>query len=122
MAAVAELNNQKGLTTMCNGQIRQGDILLVPVDQPAPHGVKPTAQAILALGEITGHAHRLGGAVLDWTVGANRYVRILGDEPGTLQHEDHDPEAAAVVEPEQTYQVIPQREWSLEGQWRKVVD
>jgi len=104
-------------------QIRQGDVLLVPVDAEPPAGDgKPLV--VLAEGELTGHAHRLRApaGVLDWTAGEERYVRVLGTEKGTLQHEDHDPEPVAVVEPGQTYRVVPQREWDLSGQWRQVVD
>lgn len=104
-------------------QIRQGDVLLVPVDQAPPQGLSPLREAILALGEMTGHAHRLAGTVLDWTEeDGRRYVRVLGDRPGELSHEDHDPMPAAVVAPEQTYCVVAQREWNLSEQWRKVQD
>lgn len=106
------------------GQIRQGDILLVPVEgitPPASAMAKP--EVILAEGEITGHAHRLSGAaVLDWMVGDNRYVQVTGVEPGTLRHEDHDPSPAPVVAPGVTFRVVPQTEWDLSGQWRRVVD
>lgn len=101
--------------------IRQGDILLVPVAVEPPEDVRPAPLVVLAEGELTGHAHRLRGDVLDWTAAGERYVHVLG-EPGTLQHEDHDPVPAAVVEPGQTYRVVRQREWSLEGQWRRVAD
>jgi len=106
------------------GQIRQGDVLLVPVDTQPPSALSPVPEAVLAWGEQTGHAHRLrGAAVLDWTDSqGTRFVRIAGGEPGSLSHEDHDPEPAPVVEPGQTYRVIPQREWDLSGQWRTVAD
>ena len=107
---------------MNTGQIRQGDVLLVPVDRKVPAGLQPHAQAILALGESTGHAHRIVGTVLDWSEGESRFVRVIGIAPGELVHEDHDPVPAAVVVPEQTYRVVPQQEWDLSGQWRKVVD
>ena len=42
-----------------DGQIRQGDVLLVPVDNVAPAAATTKVQVILAEGEITGHAHRL---------------------------------------------------------------
>lgn len=45
------------------GQIRQGDVLLVPV-QAEPPALAPVAEVVLAWGEVTGHAHRLSGAVL----------------------------------------------------------
>ena len=104
------------------GIIRQGDVLLVPVDAAMPKSANRSDLVILAEGELTGHAHRLRGDVAEWSVGEQRYVRVVGGEKGTLQHEDHDPSPVAVVEPGQTYRVVPQQEWSLEGQWRKVAD
>lgn len=106
---------------METGIIRQGDVLLVPVAEAPPATVTPVALVVLAEGELTGHAHRLRGSVLEWRVAGERYVRVTGG-PGTLQHEDHDPEAVAVVAPEQTYRVVQQREWDLTGQWRRVAD
>lgn len=103
------------------GQIRQGDVLLVPVDREPPAGIAPVAEVVLAEGEVTGHAHRLAGTVLEWTEGESRFVRVL-ERPGTLRHEEHDPIAVPVVSPEQTYRVVAQREWDLSGQWRQVVD
>jgi len=101
--------------------IRQGDVLLLPVDVAPPKDATPVPLVILAEGEMTGHAHRLRGTVIEWSVKGQRYVRVSG-EPGTLQHEDHDPVPAAVVAPDVTYRVIPQHEWDLSGQWRKVAD
>ena len=103
--------------------IRQGDILLVPVAVEPPAGATPVTEVVLALGEMTGHAHRLrAGAVLDWESDGQRYVRVLDADAGTLSHEDHDPSPAAVVAPYVTYRVIQQRVWDLSGQWRKVPD
>lgn len=102
--------------------IRQGDILLVPVAVEPPPGAAPVPLVVLAEGELTGHAHRLRGAVVEWSAEGQRYVRVLGEEAGTIQHEDHDPEPAAVVTPGQTYRVVPQHEWDLSGMWRKVAD
>lgn len=105
------------------GQIRQGDILLVPVAVEPHSEASRHSQVILAEGEVTGHAHRLTASeVLEWSVEGQRYVRVLGDQPGELSHEDHDPTPVAVVQPGVTYQVIQQAEWDLSGQWRKVVD
>jgi hypothetical protein len=105
---------------MERGQIRQGDVLLVPVDVEPPPGLEPQREIVLALGEATGHAHRLTGAVVEWTQAGERYVRSFG--PGSLSHEEHDPTPAVVVLPDVTYRVVQQREWDLSGQWRKVVD
>ena len=105
------------------GQIRQGDVLLVPVDTAPPADAARTSEVVLALGEVTGHAHRLSGAaVLEWQKGGSRFVRVLGSEPGALSHEDHDPVPARVVPPGQTYRVVQQREWNLAGQWQEVAD
>ena len=54
------------------GQIRQGDVLLVPVDTAPPADAARTSEVILALGEITGHAHRLSGAA----VSSRRWPRV----------------------------------------------
>lgn len=106
------------------GMIRQGDILLAPVEGADPPPSRTVHQeVVLAEGEVTGHAHRLSGAeVLDWSIDGQRYVRVNGDAPGSLRHEDHDPVAAPVVPPNVTYRVIRQREWDLSGEWRPVVD
>jgi hypothetical protein len=104
-------------------QIRQGDILLEATDKALPKGLQPHNQVILAEGETTGHAHRLKGVeVYDWSENGQRYVHVKGDVPGELSHEEHDPIAAPVVDPGITYRVIPQQEWDLSDQWRKVVD
>lgn len=107
---------------MVRGQIRQGDVLLIPVDEQPPKEASQKELVVLAEGEVTGHAHRLRGNLLEWEQDSIRYVRIVGSDVGTLQHEDHDPVPAAVVTPEQTYQVVRQREWDLSGQWRQVAD
>ena len=105
------------------GQIRQGDILLIPVTLEAPAGCRGRSEVVLAEGEVTGHAHRLAGAeVLDWSVGGQRYVQVVGEAAGTLRHEDHDPSPAAVVEPGVTYRVVRQRQFSLADEWEQVRD
>lgn len=104
-------------------QVRQGDILLVAVDVAPPEDARRTSEVILAVGEVTGHAHRLhADAILEWSMDGQRYVYVLGEAPGAISHEEHDPAPAAVVTPEVTYRVVPQREWDLSGQWRPVVD
>lgn len=102
------------------GMIRQGDVLLVPVDAKPSEKAKKMHTAILAEGELTGHAHKLSSenGVLVW----DDMVWVVGPDPGELHHEDHDPVAAPVIEPEQAYRVVIQREYDLSGQWRQVVD
>lgn len=103
-------------------QIRQGDVWLVAVDKLPPSTAQVKSEVILAEGEVTGHAHRLTGQVVEWTENDQRFVRIIGQAFGKLSHEEHDPTPAAVVEPETTYRVIPQRETNLSEEWQKVVD
>lgn len=106
-----------------NGQIRQGDLLLIPVEGYPLHGAEVTNRVVLALGEVTGHAHVLtADRVLTWETKGQRYVWVDGTAPGAITHEDHDPVPAAVVQPGQTYEVRRQQEWSLESQWRQVQD
>ena len=101
--------------------VRQGDVLLVAVDEQPPVGTQIKDQVILAEGEMTGHAHRLSGTILEWSVDGQRYVRVERGV-GYLSHEDHDATPAGVLPAETTYKVIPQREYNLEGQWRRVID
>jgi len=105
-------------------QIRQGDILLVKVEGvEIPQDKEVVSMVILAEGELTGHAHTLiAEKILDWEIGGQRYIRILGNERGELSHQDHDPAPVRVLDPEVTYRVIPQKEVSLENEWRKVQD
>lgn len=104
-------------------QIREGDILLIAVDVEPPEGARRTGEVVLAMGEVTGHAHRLtADAILEWRTDGQRYVRVLGTEAGAISHEEHDPQPAHVVTPEVTYRVVQQREWDLSAQWRPVVD
>jgi len=108
---------------MMNDQIRQGDILLLPVEIQPTEEARNVNEVILAEGEATGHAHRLrANEVLEWSVDGQRYVRVLGPAAGTLSHEDHDPTPVPVVQPDVTYRVVQQIEWDLNSQWRKVVD
>jgi hypothetical protein len=90
-------------------QVRQGDVLLVPVDE-IPDGARSLARTggrvVLAEGEVTGHAHaiRAAGATL-LGAGEERYLRVTA--PVTLDHEEH---AAIEVAPG-AYRVVIQREY-----------
>ena len=105
-----------------NKQIRQGDVLLDAQDLLPPKDARAIDRVVLALGETTGHAHILTGAkILEWDVNGQRYVRSAGGK-GALFHDDYDPLPVAVLEADTTYKVIPQKEWDLQSQWRKVQD
>ncbi|MDH6228144.1 MULTISPECIES: hypothetical protein [Streptomyces] len=106
---------------------RQGDVLIVPVAADAvPHrAVDAPGEArdgrgrlVLALGEVTGHAHAV--------VGAGRLVRESGPsgplllhlpEGGRVVHEEH----AAIPLPKGWYRVVRQREY-VPGSVRLVAD
>ncbi|MGV9315675.1 hypothetical protein ACWDR0_26355 [Streptomyces sp. NPDC003691] len=106
---------------------RQGDVLIVPVTEESvpPHidgapdvARDPRGRLVLALGEVTGHAH----AVL----GAGRLVREPGPfgplvlhlpKGGKVVHEEH----AAIDLPRGWYRVVRQREY-LPGAVRIVAD
>jgi hypothetical protein len=98
------------------GQHRHGDVALNPVSaedrEPLERG-----RIVLALGEATGHAHVLTGDVVMWSVEGQRYVKV-GAQGATLTHEEHGVQTVAPG----TYEVIIQREWSLEGEWQQVID
>jgi hypothetical protein len=88
-------------------QIRQGDVLLVPVTAPAAEDIErcldnsghPLAGLVVA-GERTGHAHRLPSRVYTTRATRARTARrlLMLERPGVLRHEkpsgeiaDHQP-------------------------------
>ncbi|MGW6062758.1 hypothetical protein [Streptomyces sp. NPDC055189] len=106
---------------------RQGDVLIVPVAESAlpPHvadGPQEPRDArgrlVLALGEVTGHAHAV--------VGPGQLIRESGlfgpmllhlPEGGRVVHEEH----AAIPLPKGWYRVVRQREY-VPGSVRLVAD
>lgn len=104
-------------------QIRQGDIYLEAVDVKPPAGAAVCNYVILAEGEITGHAHVVEApTIVEWSAAEQRYIRVLGDQPGTISHADHDPMPTPVLMPEQTYRVVRQRVFNLANEWEQVRD
>lgn len=105
------------------GLIRQGDVLIVPVDN-IPTAARPVkrenGRLVLAHGEATGHAHAIADedAELVSTEQANElYLLVHGLDPVSLVHDEHD---TLTIAPG-TYKVIRQREYSPEG-LRNVAD
>ncbi|MET7638573.1 hypothetical protein [Streptomyces sp. NPDC005438] len=106
---------------------RQGDVLVVPLaeDDVPSHAEEAPGQPrdargrmVLALGEVTGHAHAV--------VGAGRLIRDSGPfgaallhlpTGGRLVHEEH----AAIPLPRGWFRVIRQREY-VPGSVRVVAD
>ncbi len=98
------------------GIVRQGDVLLVPVDElPARRHerVVEGPRIVLAEGEATGHAHVvLGRARLVHSTNAPSWrgvghTHLVVEEPASLVHDEHD--AIALVPG--VYHVRRQREY-----------
>jgi len=101
-----------------NKLYRQGDVGLLRIEK-LPEGArleKVSDTLVLALGEATGHSHRLcaEGATL---YALDDYDVFEIKQPGQLVHEEHD---AIALDPG-FYKVIRQREYTPE-QIRRVVD
>ncbi len=90
---------------------RQGDVLLVAITAIAASAVmqKPQSQVVLALGEATGHAHRLEDVTdgLLTEIDGVLYLDVRHDNM-RIVHEEHKP----VIHAPGSYQVIRQREYS----------
>jgi hypothetical protein len=113
------------------GLIRQGDVLLVPVDGIPTDGTvrveRLADRHLLAEGEATGHAHVVEGPDLRmsewsrprrWWRPEQRVFLVVDSAVGaTLVHEEHLPLAV----PQGTYEVRRQREYRPAG-WAEVAD
>lgn len=101
--------------------VRQGDVLLVPVEE-VPEGCKPVSRVggrvILAEGEMTGHHHAISDVDVELVIGEmeRRFIQV-GPEGATLQHEEH---AGIAVAPG-PYEVLIQVEYAP-GEFRPVGD
>lgn len=78
---------------------RHGDVIVfrLPAAEYTDQSGETTNQVVLALGEATGHAHRLrGGIELLEPVGGDGRCLFRVEERAVLSHEEH---AAMVLEP-----------------------
>lgn len=107
-------------------QYRQGDVLLVPIDE-LPAELQPVerenGRVILAHGEVTGHAHAIADdraelfsdptadGLISIDEAAELYLLVHGDEPVELVHDEH---STIAVEPG-AYKRIRQREYAPEA-------
>ncbi|MGN2635982.1 hypothetical protein ACTD5D_07265 [Nocardia takedensis] len=106
---------------------RQGDVLIVPVAEAAvPATVAhapsvardPRGRLVLALGEVTGHAHAVQGpGRLIREAGATGPMLLHLPEGGRVVHEEH----AAITLPKGWFRVVRQREY-VPGSVRIVAD
>ncbi len=97
-------------------QYRQGDVLLVEIDQPSRTGkpINPEdGRIILARGELSGHAHAIRecDAKAKFFEGEGDRRSLLMTEISRLEHEEH---GAIVLEPG-WYEVRRQREYDSVG-------
>lgn len=106
---------------------RQGDILIVPIAEEAvPAHLFDTpgeprdarGRMVLALGEVTGHAHAVAapGRLLRAGDRDTRFLMFL-PEGGRVVHEEHAP----ITLPQGWFRVVRQREY-LPGAVRVVAD
>jgi hypothetical protein len=95
--------------------IRQGDLILTPATIPST--AVTLEHLTLALGEVTGHSHRItsGHAALLERDSAI-FLRVSSSD-ATLSHDEH----AALAIPQGEYAINIQREYAPEG-WAGVRD
>ena len=106
--------------------VRQGDVLMLPLKKPTVAMVEipvtPEGKIVLALGEATGHHHRIEGVTKSapkarlWSAGAERWLQVI--TACELIHEEH---SAAPLEPG-WYQLPQQVDMSSDMQPRRVED
>ena len=97
---------------------RQGDVVITPM--PVPSEAEETKGIVLAEGELTGHAHRIGNGKAKLFILPNKsmvFVRVY--EPTTITHEEHHD----IMLPMGDYKVDIQREYDwFSEEIRKVAD
>ena len=102
--------------------VRQGDVLLERVNAAIPAGsiLQPriTGRVILALGEVTGHAHTIAasGAELYEAQDGTHYL-LIREGPAFLTHEEH----GGILLDAGVYRVVRQQEYHPE-EIRRVED
>ena len=118
-----KFKNQRCGTTSSACMVRQGDILLMPVNalpsSAQPVSADSSGRIVLAHGEATGHAHAFKARSV-WMLrapDATMFLRVT--KAAWLRHEEHAP---ILVRPGQ-YRVVRQREYNpAVRQHRVVVD
>lgn len=98
---------------------RQGDVLVMRVEnQQGAAEIPRDGDVILALGEVTGHAHRIKApSARLWTLADTRDRLLTLAADAQLVHEEH----ATVILRAGQYRVRIQREW-LGEEVRNVAD
>lgn len=105
----------------------QGDVAIIPVasipKEAKPLPLSPGNKIILALGEQTGHHHRIlvidrEAELLALPNVEDRFLRIMNASGVELQHEEH----ASIVLPPGDYRIRIQREYLPQALPRRVTD
>lgn len=102
---------------------RQGDVGFVRCAIPA--GVKRIKVRPFALGEVTGHSHRVivedADGIEMFEMESRTFMRVTKDGGISIQHEDHDPSGVVSTLPTGWEgEVVIAREYDEEGDFRVV--
>jgi hypothetical protein len=92
-----------------NVMYRQGDVLIIPVDNIPNHLVK-TKRVTLALGEVTGHHHSISYGAVGYSNNENSlsdYFEVE-EESANLTHQEHD----TITLPKGKYRKVIQVEYT----------
>lgn len=100
----------------------QGDVGIKKIEK-LPEGVIPSPpdneRNILAYGEVTGHAHALPAATTElYATNDNSRLYLVVKTKEFVTHEEHDP----IQLDQGIYEIIRQREYDDEKEWRQVAD
>jgi hypothetical protein len=93
-------------------QLRQGDVLLVPVERLPSGKKKARKNGILAYGEATGHSHSVADllAAEVYEIENGMYLSVTAEDGVSIVHQEHGP----ILVPKGKYQIRIQREYSPE--------
>jgi hypothetical protein len=108
-------------------QIRQGDVLLVRVDEDPAHFLdarkhdlhdvpRERGRLVLAHGEVTGHAHVVESeeaSLVSEEEAQELFLLVHGTEAVALVHEEHE----TLDVPPGAYRVVRQREYREPDEW-----
>lgn len=100
-------------------QARQGDVFIRQISK-VPAGAKPEKRkgdVILALGEVTGHAHRIKSPAVDILREAEKIILNV-KETATVTHEEH----GTITLVPGVYESYVQREYDDLEEERRVAD
>jgi hypothetical protein len=105
---------------------RQGDVNFITATIPS--AAKRISLRPFALGEVTGHSHRVITAdeplIEMYELDGETYVRVSGDCAGVhIRHEEHDPDASVSVLPAGWEgRIVIAEEYDEEEGFRRVAD